>query len=251
MFTALRLLTFTAYAALATSLGRAARRTRPASGAAGRAWRWLAGLYGIIAVNLAVAELRSAYRPFANGTALAFLFGRTSYHTLYLLQTIVGALIPMALLAVLPRDPRWRRVSRVMFGIVAAIAVGAVAMGALASWELLLASTSLIYVVAGGAHLVFWALLALGALERVGRHLPWLVAFETVFVLILPVEEVFFRFVVREENQIWFLNVLHQAVTALAQLAVVWWLLRSTRRTEGSAVGAAVGSPEPTAGLSG
>ena len=236
MLLALRLLTLTAYAGLALSLARIDRGARLAAAATGRPWRWLTLLYGIIAVNLALLELRSAYLPFADGSALAFLFDPSVYHALYLLQTVVGASIPVVLLALLPRDPRWQRVSRVVFGMVVAIAIGAVAAGALTSWGVLLASTSVIYFVASGAHLAFWALLALGALERVGKHFAWFVAFETVFTLVMPVQEAFFR-VVGSENaeRIWFLNQLLQAVTAIAQMAVVWSLLRAQRETRGEA----------------
>lgn len=248
LLSVLRVLPLAAYAGVAAGLLRLRRSIPESPVAAGRTWRWLAWPYGAIAFNLVLFEIRHAVEPLLAGHPLAEFFGTPAYHSLYLAQAAIGACIPVTLLAILPRKAGWRSAARVAFGVIAVAVAVAVATGALPRWTTLLAWTRVIYYLAIGAHVLFWALLALGALHPVGRHLAAFVAFETMFTMLVPVQEAFFAVLGHEPSErIWHVNQILQVAAALGQTAVIVLWLRAGSPFAPVVAGGEVTSPTVSA----
>lgn len=232
LLTALRLLTLVGYAAVIGGL-MAVRRSVGSSGepGAGRAWARLVWPYGLIAFNVVLFEIQGlAFPPAAEGSQTEFLQDLL-YNEIYLTQAVAGAFVPVVLLTSLPKAVGWRRAAFVAGVAIAGGLLAAVATGALSQWTTLLSWTRVIYLVAIAGHLLFWALLALGALRPVGRHLAAFVGIETVFALLVPAQEAVFAALGRADaGRIWYVTQLVQAVSALGQAAVVLGFLRSGRQ---------------------
>ncbi|MFW6200999.1 MAG: hypothetical protein ACOC8B_00340 [Gemmatimonadota bacterium] len=238
----LRVLTVLGYGALTVALLRLRAAIRPSSQPAARVWRWLALPYGLIALNSVLFELRLALRPHITAPPLAEFLRVTVYQALYLGQTLIGATIPIILLALLPRRRSWRRVAWGALVVMVAVAAVGVARDALADWDVLLGSTRVIYFISIAVHLLFWALFALAAVEAVGTHLAVFMAIETVFVLLIPAQEAYFQVLgLAGADQIWHLNQFLQMVTAFAQAGIVIWLLRVGARVRPTRVEALTG----------
>ncbi|MFW6201145.1 MAG: hypothetical protein ACOC8B_01085 [Gemmatimonadota bacterium] len=247
----LRVLTVVGYGALTVALLRLRAAIRPSSQPAARVWRWLALPYGLIALNAVLFEARLALRPYIADPALGEFLRVTVYQALYLTQTLIGAAIPIVLLALLPRHRSWRRIAWAALAVMVAVAMVGVARDALADWDVLLGSTRVIYFISIAAHLLFWALFALAAVEAVGTHLAVFMAIETVFVLLIPAQEAYFQVLgLSGADQIWHLNQFLQMATAFAQAGVVIWLLRVGARVRPTRVEAVTrGTGQPRLGL--
>lgn len=152
------------------------------------------------------------------------------YNATYLLHAVLSAAIPATLIGLLGRA--WTRSAGwLLAGAAAVTGVGAAVAGALESWELLLDSTRLLAFIGVPAYLAFLALVLVGHLPVPDRYLVWFVAVRAAFVILTPIQEVFFQMVGRQASRhLWHLSQFLQLATAVACLAIVLLLLGSVAR---------------------
>lgn len=216
--------------ALLTVVLRRANRLSPTSW---RAWVAVTVVYTVLAADNAVLEvLAAAVRDlpaYARLRWVQFFF----YNATYLLHAVLSAALPAVLVAAAGAG-RVRTIA--LLGAAAAVLVGAegVAGGALETWDRLLRSTRVLSFLGLTAYLSFLGLLLLGWLSGLDRYLVWFIGVRTAFVVLVPIQEVFFEAVGQAEaRQLWHLPQFLQFAVAATQLGIVILLLRALRGGRG------------------
>ncbi|HEY8469393.1 MAG TPA: hypothetical protein VIL18_07115, partial [Longimicrobiales bacterium] len=121
-----------------------------------------------------------------------------------------------------------RRVGWLVAGAAAVTGAGAAVAGALQSWDLLLDSTRLLAFIGVPSYLAFLALVLVGHMPAPDRYVVWFVAVRALFVILTPIQEVFFQMVGREAApQLWHLSQGLQFAMAVTCLAIVLLLMRA------------------------
>ena len=212
-----------------------------------RAWLAVAIVFTVIAVDNAILELLAAAARDQPGDAALAKVRSTTYHATYLLHAVLSAGLPASLMAL--AGTGWVRATGlvVLWGaaVVGALAAGA---GALESWDRLLETTRLLSFVGVPAYLGVLALMLLGHLPSLDRFLGWFIAVRAVYVILVPIQEVFFQHVGQAAAaQLWLLPQSLQFLTGAAHVAVVLLLLRSLSAARPGPRAAA--APEARAGL--
>lgn len=212
-----------------------------------RAWLTVAIAFTVVAVDNAVLEaLAAAARGLPEDAALEQI-RRSFYNATYLLHAVLSAAVPAVLMAL-------AGIGRVrVVGLVAAwaaVVIGALAAGAGAveSWDKLLNTTRLLSFIAIPAYLGFLGLMLLGHLPGLDRYLGWFISVRALFVILVPIQEVFFQSVGRvAASQLWHLSQFLQFATAAIHLGIVALVLRSVSGA-GAAPGVAGAAAVPRAG---
>src|SRR5690606_17690375 len=218
---------------LATRLALAVALLVLVSGKAGRLgttrWRgWVAVAVAsaVVAVDNAVLEGLAMMAGRAPEQAVVHTVRRVFYHGTYLLHAVLSAALPAALIGLAGAGwVRWGGwVALWAAAVIGSVAAGA---GAVQSWEMLLNTTQLLSFVAIPAYLAFLGLVLLGHLPDLDRYLIWFIGIRAVFVIQVPIMEVFFQSVGREAaSQLWHLSQFLQFAMGAAQLGIVLLLLR-------------------------
>jgi hypothetical protein len=163
------------------------------------------------------------------------------------LHAVLSAALPAALMA-LAGIGRVRVAGLLV--VWAAVVIGALAAGAgaLHSWDRLLDATRVLSFIGIPAYLGFLGLMVLGHLPGLDRYLGWFIAVRAVFVILVPIQEVFFQTVGRDAaGQLWHLSQFLQFLTGAIHLAIVLLLLRAL--SGGRVEARAETVPEARAGL--
>jgi hypothetical protein len=231
----LRILTLGARLGLAAALVYlvAVRGGRFASRPQYLAWVAVTVVFAVLAVDNAMLEvLAVATRDLSREAPLRLLSLR-AYNLAYLLNAALAAALPLALIGCL-EPARWGRAGAWAAAAAAGLlGVGGGLAGAAGDWNVLLSWTRALSFVGVIGFLTFWTLLLLGRL-RADAYLIGFLAVETVFVLLLPIQEVFFQGVGREAaEEIWHLIQFLQFGTSTAQLVIVLALLNALARGQG------------------
>jgi hypothetical protein len=182
------------------------------------AWILITWVHGSFALAALVIEL---FDIFGAGPVVRVLTRKVYYH-LYLVNGILDTALPLALMALFLGATRYRVWP--LLGLVGVAATGLVgaASGALRSWDSLLAVSQLLTFQAIGFYLVFFGLFLLQRLPEVNFYLALFVAIDALFLLLLPIQEVFFRIVgVEAVMDIWHLHQLLQLTATAVQVAIV------------------------------
>lgn len=193
-------------------------------------WGFVAVLVGVVAVdNLVYEGLRwvAADAPADGGAERA---RRIFYNFAYLFHGALSAALPAAVLERLSHG-RQRRVFRVVLAATGGLFLLAVVDGALPSWEVLLDHTRILSFLAIAGYLAFWALLLLGRIPPVDVYFAGFLGARTLFVLLLPVQEVFFQWAGRDAaTRFWAVNQALQLAMTVVQLVLVLALARLLTR---------------------
>jgi len=208
----------------ARSLGTEARRT----------WLLVAVMHVVLAADNAVVEgLRVVVADLPADAALRGVSQRV-YDVAYLVNAMMSAALPLALLAVLLRARALRYALGGALVLTFGVAVAGVLAGALESWARLLGYARVLSMLAASGYLTFWAFLLLGALPRVDAYLAGFLAVRTLFVLLLPVQEAFFQIVGRAGSaEMWELLQVLQLAMAVTQVVIVLALIHVLARGRG------------------
>lgn len=219
----LRLLTMAVRLALAAGLISLVVKHRPAlARPAWVVWALIAVSYTILALDNTTLELLTFLRRDLPEDAPLERFYYAVYHFTYLLHALLNDALPAATIVVLVGPGR----TRYAFGAVTVGAVGVAVVGLLAgtqeSWDVLLRFTRVLSFIGIGGYLAFWALFFLGRVPRAGIYLAGFLGVQTVFELLLPVQEVFFQMVGRgSADEIWYVLQFLQLAAASAHLGIV------------------------------
>lgn len=162
---------------------------------------------------VALSELRTVHPSLAN------LYYHV-YRTTYLLNAVASYAAPAILLALFLERRRGRAVAWTV--VVAMVAFGMALPGAAASWDELLRATRILSFLGIAAYLSFWGALFLGYLSGVDLYLAGFLAIDTIFVVLTPVQEVFFQLVGQAAaGNYWEVLQALQLLTTMAQVGVV------------------------------
>jgi len=213
-----------------------------------RAWLAVAVLYIVLAVDNAVLEALWAQvrdlAPKARLRWIHFLF----YNSTYLLHAVMSAVLP-AVLIVIAGSGRVRRIALVGAAAVVLVGATAAAGGVVETWDRLLRSTRVLSFLGLIGYVSFLGLLLLGWLSGLDRYLVWFIGMRTAFVVLVPIQEVFFEAAGQAEaHQLWHLPQFLQFAMAATQLGIVILLLRALRDERGVPP-IRLGSPMADAGL--
>lgn len=206
-------------------------------------WTFIAVVTLVVVVdNLTYELLQRLEADAAPGSALEGL-DAAFFNFSYLLHSVLSMALPAVILERLTDG--WRRgLALVALLAAAMLFAAAILAGALPSWEVLLRYTRVFSFLGITCYLGFWALLALGELAPVDVYLAVFLGARTVFIILLPIQEVFFEWVGLEAAaEIWHLNQLLQLAMTVVQLGAAAALLRVLAR--GRSV-RHVGAPVPT-----
>lgn len=216
----LRILTLLARAALATQFLLVLFRTYR-SGSRKRAWFIVGASTLIVLLTGGMGELlhwRVVGDRALIGTDALFY---SIYYLGYLANAAVSAVVPLLLAAVLTASNRIRVTASVLTIAVAVFTARGVTSGMVQEWHGLMGAARVLDFVAIAAHLSVWALVALRKAE-IDIYLAGFLGVETLFLLVLPVQEVFFQAAGRAGSQhMWELHQLLQLATCATQLAIV------------------------------
>lgn len=230
----LRALTVAARVALAVALVLLVRRGGEGlASVSRRAWVTLCVAYVILAFDNTILEILAVLH-WRGGLAGVDTVRMAVYHITYLLHAVLAAALPALLLAIY--HPAASALVRIL-AVLPAVAVAAVsvALGALTEWDVLLASSRVLSFLSILSFLAFWTFVLLGWTRRVDAYLAGFVAVETLFEVLLPIQEIFFQLLGPEQaSEMWHLSQFLQFATASAQLAVV--LALTTALTSGRPV---------------
>ncbi len=182
---------------------------------------------------------------FPENAALA-RFREVYYDAGYLVNAVLAAAVPAALLAVLLKRSAmgWAAVG----GLAAAVAIAAsgVVMGSHTSWEGLLTTASALEILALAGWIAFFVAYFLGYLPRVDGYLAAFLGVWAVFVMLTPINEAVFRMVGRDDAAaVWTTTLVMQTVRYALQAGIVALLLRTIRSGRALGRGAAP-TPMPT-----
>ena len=231
-------------AALVAVVSRGARRLGVTRW---RAWLVVAIATVVVAADNAVLEaLAAAARGLPEDAALVKV-RYTVYHGTYLLHAVLSTALPAALMAL--AGAGWVRTAGLVV-VWAAAVIGALAAGAgaLQSWDRLLEATRVLSFVGIPAYFGFLGLMLLGHLPGLDRFLGWFIGVRTVYVILVPIQEVYFQHVGRAwAARLWHVPQSFQFLMGAIQLGIVLLLLRSLSAARAASRAAA--APEARAGL--
>lgn len=155
---------------------------------------------------------------------------RVLYYHLFLLNGVLDAALPIVVLAHFLAGTRYRRWSLVWLVVILATGAIGSATGALQSWGELLDISQVLTFQALIGYLVFFGVYLLKRLPGVDFYLAVFLAVDACFVLVLPIQQVFFQAVGLEASwDIWHLHQLLQLTATGIQVAVVLSYLNSMR----------------------
>ncbi|HLU25149.1 MAG TPA: hypothetical protein VKZ58_05540 [Longimicrobiales bacterium] len=199
------------------------------------AWVVLGVLYGVLAFDNLVLEVLAVLRRGQPPDSLIAQTRAFVYNATYLLHAMMSAALPAVLALLYLEGTHIRRLCYAVLAAVVLIGAAAIPAGAMEtwanlSWERLLDVTRILSFVAIGGYLGLCALYVTGRLGRVDPYLAVFVGIRTVFILLLPVQEVILQSVGRETAaKIWHLHQFIQLATGVAQFLVVMALILATR----------------------
>src|SRR5690606_24980729 len=177
-----------------------------------------------------VLEVRARLRRGLPPESLVVKVRALVYNATYLLHAMMSAALPAVLALLYLGGVHARRVCIAILAAVVLIGMAAIPAGAMQSWERLLDVTRILSFIAIGGYLGLCALYITGRLGRVDSYIAVFVGIRTVFILLLPVQEVILQSVGRATAaKIWHLHQFIQLATGLAQFAVVAALILATR----------------------
>jgi hypothetical protein len=183
------------------------------------AWGMITWVHGIFALGGLAVELQHLY--WSADPAL-MVMGYRVYNKLFLVNGLLDAALPAGVLALFLSATRYRLWP--IAGLLAVAASGGlgVVLGALREWETLLAVAQLLTFQAIAAYLVFYGLYLMKRLPEVDFYLAAFLVVDALFLLLLPIQEVFFQVVgVLAAAEIWHLHQLLQLTATGVQVAIV------------------------------
>lgn len=224
-----RILTVLARVALVVSLlvllhvgrgGRLGLVRRPA-------WMVISWVHGVFMLGSIVVELQYLFWP--DDRALRKIL-RELYNTLYLLNGSLDAALPVALLVLFLGATRYRRWALAGLAGVMATGMAGIGMGVVRNWESMLGVSQVLTFQGIVAYLVLHGLYLLKRIPEVDFYLAAFLAVDALFLVLLPVQEVFFQMVgMKAAAEIWHLNQVLQLTASGVQIAVVLSCINAMR----------------------
>lgn len=232
----LRLLTMVTRLCLAAALlVLVVKRGASLTGTSRQAWVALASVFTILAFDNLGLEVFAGFNAYGIAPEVAGPLHKVFYHVTYLLHAVLAAALPAVVLSIYLQARRGV-MAAAMLAPVALVTVVAVARGALSDWGTLLSHSRYLSFLSIGAFLVFWTFVLLGRVRRVDAYLAGFIAVETLFEVLLPIQEIFFQLAGSSRaKEMWHLSQFLQFATAAAELAVVLAMIGALSR--GRAVG--------------
>lgn len=152
------------------------------------------------------------------------------YNLGYLANATAWAAVPLLLVTVLSSARGARLIAAAFAAGVMAYAAWGVTSGIVHEWEGLLETVRYIDFVAIGGNLLLWSLVVLRKVE-IDSYLAAFLAVELLFLLLTPIQEVFFQAAgISGSQQIWDLHQLLQLAACAVQLAITFAVLRLVAR---------------------
>lgn len=191
------------------------------------AWIVISWVHGIFMLGSLAIELHHLFRP--EDRALRALW-REIYNALYLLNSTLDAALPVALLALFLGAARYRSWPLAGLAVVAVTGLVGLGMGVVRDWEALLGVSQVLSFQAIVAYLIFQGLYLLKRMPEVDVYLAMFVAVDALFLVLLPIQEVFFQAVgVVTAAEIWHLHQVLQLTATGIQAAIVLSCINSMR----------------------
>lgn len=191
------------------------------------AWVLITWIHGVFILSGLAVEL---LHIFGSGDATHIGLRRALYYHLFLLNCVLDAALPVAILMHFLAGTRYRGWS--LAGLLLIIMTGVVgsAGGALRSWGELLDVSQVLTFQAIVGYLIFFGIYLLKRLPAVDFYLAAFLAVDAAFVLVLPIQQVFFQAVGLEASwDIWHLHQLLQLTATGIQVVIVLSYLNSMR----------------------
>jgi len=191
------------------------------------AWVMIAWIHGIFAVAGLVVELQHFW---LDGDIASAAVRKLTYNIFFLLNSALEAVLPALILAHFLKGTRYRRWS--LAGVVLIVATGAAAglTGAVWDWAHMLGVSQILSFQAIVGYLVFMSAYLLKRLPGVDVYLAVFLGVDAAFVLVLPIQQVFFQAVGPSGVwEIWHPHQLLQLMATGIQVAVVLSCINSMR----------------------
>lgn len=191
------------------------------------AWIVIAWAHGAFSLGGILVELQ--YLFWNGDTALAGVRS-VFYNHLFLVNSVLEAALPVALLAYFLAGTHCRRWSLAGLALIVATGIVGSATGAARNWDYLLDISQVLAFQAIVGYLIFFGAYLLKRMPGVDFYLAVFLAVDAAFVLVLPIQQVFFQAVGLEGvREIWHLHQLLQLTATGIQVAVVLSCLNSMR----------------------
>lgn len=191
------------------------------------AWVVISWVHGVFLASSLIIELLHLFWP---GDPVLKALWREVYNALYLLNGLLDAVLPVALLALFLGATGYRRWPLAALAGIVATAMAGLGMGVVRDWDTLLAISQVLSFQGIAAYLIFFGLYLLHRLPEVDFYLAAFIAVDALFLLLLPVQEVFFQLVgVVAVTEIWHLHQVLQLTATGVQIAIVLSCINAMR----------------------
>lgn len=183
------------------------------------AWVVVAWVHGVFVIGGLLIEVQHLVW---DGDLASIPVRQSVYNLLFLLNSVLEAALPVILLAHFLEGTRYRRWSLVGVALIVATGVLWILTGGVRSWAHMLDFSQVLIFQAIAGYLIFFGAYLLKRLPGVDLYLAVFLAVDAAFVLVLPIQQVFFRLVGLEGVwEIWHPHQLLQLTATGIQVAVV------------------------------
>lgn len=213
------------------------RRGRALSPGSRSAWWAVTAIQVTIAIDYTLIESLILW----SATPYASRILEWVYYIAYLLNSVLGGVLPYVIMTLLFRRGPTRALSLFGAGCMVMVAVAGAFMGALESWDSLLETTRVLSFMGIAGYLAVCGFMVLGRLPQIDAYLGGFILIGAVFHILLPIQEVFFQYIGRESAvDVWSVLQFLQFATGSAQFGCVLALINTVRPNEGRGVGPSV-----------